>query len=173
LPFSPRRVKSQIMPDMKQLAPGEWLLLRNVRLSALEDSPRAFLSTYEEESAYSKDRWQAEFARGEWSIGLVKDNPISLLGATSEPDTPTHQRYLEYLWVSPEHRRSGIGRTMLTSVIACLRTVGVRSVFLWVLDGNDAARSFYRSVGFLSTNHRQSLPAHPARGEERMRLDLA
>lgn len=158
---------------MKQLAPDEWLLLRKVRLSALEDSPRAFLSSYEEEDAYGEDRWQAEFARGEWSVGFVEGEPISLLGATREPDAPAHQRYLEYLWVSPRHRRSGIARAMISRAIERLRNAGVRTVFLWVLDGNDAAVHLYRSVGFVSTNHRQPLPEHPAGNEERMRLDLA
>jgi ribosomal protein S18 acetylase RimI-like enzyme len=160
------------MPDMKQLAPDEWLLLRNVRLSALQDSPRAFLSSYEDEHAYSEDRWQAEFTRGEWSVGFVGGEPVSLVGATRELNTPTHQRYLEYLWVSPGHRRSGVARAVLTFAIERLRTVGVRTVFLWVIDGNDAAAHLYRSMGFVSTNHRQLLPSHPARGEERMRLDL-
>lgn len=160
------------MPDMKQLVPDEWLLLRDVRLAALQDSPRAFLRTYEEENAYSEDRWQAEFTRGEWSIGFIGDKPVGLLGATREPGAPADQRYLEYLWVSSEYRRSGIARAMLAMAIGRLRAAGVRTVFLWVLDGNDAAIHFYRSVGFVSTNQRQPLPEHPAGSEERMRLNL-
>ncbi len=62
---------------------------------------------------------------------------------------------------------------MISRAIERLRNAGVRTVFLWVLDGNDAAVHLYRSVGFVSTNHRQPLPEHPAGNEERMRLDLA
>jgi ribosomal protein S18 acetylase RimI-like enzyme len=161
------------MPDIEHLTPDKWFVLRDVRLSALHDSPRAFLSTYERENAYDQAQWRAEFTRGDWSIGLVEGNPVSLLGATWEPETPGHQRYLEYLWVAPGHRRSGIARTMLWIAIDRLREAGVRTVFLWVLDGNDAAVHLYRSIGFVSTNHRQPLPTHPAGNEERMRLDLA
>jgi ribosomal protein S18 acetylase RimI-like enzyme len=160
------------MPDIKHLAPDEWFKLRDVRLLALQDSPRAFLASYEREKDYGERRWRAEFGRGNWTVGFVKDEPVSLVGATREPGTPAHQRYLEYLWVSPVCRRSGIARAMLTVVIDRLRVAGVRTVFLWVLDGNDAAARLYQGMGFVSTNDRQSLPAHPAHGEERMRLDL-
>ena len=61
---------------------------------------------------------------------------------------------------------------MLTVVIERLRVAGVRTVFLWVLDGNDAALHLYQGMGFVSTNHRQPLPEQPARSEERMRLEL-
>jgi ribosomal protein S18 acetylase RimI-like enzyme len=160
------------MTDIKHLAPNEWLMLRDVRLLALQDSPQAFLATYKQENAYSMRRWQAEFARGNWTVGLVDDKPVSLLGATREPGTPTHQCYLEYLWVSPVCRRNGIARAMLTVVIERLRVAGARTVFLWVLDGNDAALHLYQGMGFVSTNHRQPLPEQPARSEERMRLEL-
>jgi len=53
-----------------------------------------------------------------------------------------------------------------------LQAAGVRTAFLWVPDGNDAAVHLYERVGFVSTNHRQPLPAHPGRSEERMQLKL-
>jgi ribosomal protein S18 acetylase RimI-like enzyme len=131
-----------------------------------------FLSTYDREKSYSENQWRAEFIRGDWNIGLVKEMPVSLLGVTHEFNAPALERYLEYLWVAPECRRSGIARSVLTAVLGRLRHSGIRTVFLWVLDGNELAMHLYKTVGFSSTNHRQPLPAHPARSEERMRLDL-
>jgi ribosomal protein S18 acetylase RimI-like enzyme len=61
---------------------------------------------------------------------------------------------------------------MLTIILDRLQTSGVRTVFLWVLDGNDTAIRLYKRVGFVSTNHRQPLSADPERSEERMQLDL-
>jgi ribosomal protein S18 acetylase RimI-like enzyme len=161
------------MPDIKLLAPDEWLWLKNIRLAALQDSPHAFLATYEGEKGYEERQWRAEFSRGDWFTGVLDGRPVSLLGATSEPETPPDERYIEYLWVSPECRHSGIARSMLTTVIDRLQGSGVRTVYLWVLDGNEVAIQLYEKVGFVSTNHRLSLPEHPARGEERMRLDLS
>lgn len=160
------------MPDIKLLASGDWLRLRDIRLSALHESPHTFLSTYEQEKAYNEDQWRAEFIRGDWLIGIIEGKPVSLLGATREPDTPAYERYLEFLWVSPEYRRFGIAFSMLTTVLDRLQTSGVQKVFLWVLDGNDTAIHLYKRIGFVSTNHRQPLPAHPGRSEERMQLNL-
>jgi ribosomal protein S18 acetylase RimI-like enzyme len=45
---------------------------------------------------------------------------------------------------------------------------GVELAWLWVLDGNEAARRLYVTLGFTSTGERQPLPACPSRTEERM-----
>jgi len=164
--------KLRLMPAITLLAPHEWLRLRDVRLSALRESPDAFLSTYEQEKRYNEKQWRAEFIRGDWNIGLVQERPVSLLGVTHEVDAPAGEFYIEYLWVAPECRRSGIARTMLTDVLSRQRNAGTRTVFLWVLDGNELAMHLYKTVGFSSTNHRQPLRAQPGRCEERMRLDL-
>lgn len=57
---------------------------------------------------------------------------------------------------------------MLTTVLDGLRADGEAIAFLWVLDGNGAAMSLYKRVGFVSTNNRQDLIAHPGRSEEEM-----
>lgn len=165
--------KSRLMPDIKVLAPDEWLILKNIRLSALRDSPNAFLSTYEREKEYQERKWREEFSRGEWSVGIEKDTPISLVGVTRETDSPTGQCYLEYLWVLPAFRRSGIAISMLNVVLDRLRASGIQTVYLWVLDGNEVATRLYKRVGFVSSNRRQPLPEQPWRSEEEMQLHLA
>ena len=160
------------MLDIKRLARDEWLALRGIRLAALRESPGAFLSTYAREDSFGENSWRAEFDRGGWCIGFREGQPVSLLGVTREPGTPQHQCYLEYVWVSPECRRSGVAAFMLTVVLDQLRASGVRTAFLWVLDGNNAAVRLYKRLGFVSTNHRQPLADSPGRSEERMELDL-
>jgi ribosomal protein S18 acetylase RimI-like enzyme len=61
---------------------------------------------------------------------------------------------------------------MIASVLDRLRARGVRTAFLWVLDGNEVAMRVYRRAGFVSTNHRQPLAARPGRTEERLYLNL-
>jgi ribosomal protein S18 acetylase RimI-like enzyme len=164
--------KFGFVPYIELLAPDEWHRLRDIRLSALRESPHAFLAKYDDEQAYSESQWRAEFARGDWHIGLIAGRPVSLLGITREPGAPAQERFLEYLWVSPDRRRSGVARSMLSFVIEGLRTSGVTTIFLWVLDGNAIAIDFYKKVGFARSNHRQPLPEDPERSEELMRLDL-
>ena len=154
------------------LASDDWARLRHIRLTALLESPHTFLATYEQEDGYGEDRWRAEFARGDWTIGFLDGRPVSLIGTTRETHTPPGQCYIEYLWVAPECRRTGLASSMLTSVLDRLRAAGVQTAFLWVLNGNDPATRLYKQLGFVSTNRRQLLPADPTRSEELLRLDL-
>lgn len=162
------------MLDIKVLTPNDWDVLRKIRLTALDEAPNMFLSTYRQEKEYDRSKWQSEFSRGEWYVGMVAsrshDEPVSVLGMTREPGTPIHQRFLEYLWVAPEFRRRGVAFTMIRLVLDQLRSVGVRTVFLWVLDGNDNAMRLYKRLGFVSCNKIHPLEARPGRSEELMQL---
>lgn len=151
---------------------NEWARLRDVRLSALQDDPTAFLASYEREVAYGERRWRQEFSRGEWNIMRADDKEIGLLGVTREPTMSSRECYLEYLWVAPDFRRSGVGALLLRTVLDRLRDSGVHTVWLYILDGNQDAMRLYQRFGFQSTNERQLLPDHPAGSEERMKLRL-
>lgn len=165
------------MPDTYRLTPGEWRTLREIRLSALRESPHAFLSTYKKESEYNELKWRTEFVRGDWYVGIVRvesaDKLVSIAGITRESGTPAHQRFLEYVWVAPEFRRQRVAFNMIKEVLGHLKLSGVRIVFLWVLDGNGGAMRLYKRLGFVSCNHRQPLKELPGRSEELMRFRLA
>jgi ribosomal protein S18 acetylase RimI-like enzyme len=164
------------MLDVKVLTPNDWDALREIRLTALSESPGMFLSVYEQEAGYDESKWQGEFTRGDWYVGVVTpespDKPVSVLGITREPDTPAHHRFLEYVWVAPGFRRRGVAFTMIKEVLEQLHSAGVRTVFLWVLDGNDSATRVYKRIGFVSCNYSQPLEARPGRTEELMQISL-
>jgi len=154
------------------LIENDWPRLREIRLAALKEHPQGFLASHEREAAYDERRWRQEFLRGEWNIMLAGDHEIGLLGVTREPGMPSQECYLEYLWVAPGFRRSGVASVLLRTVLDRLRDSGVHTAWLYILDGNERARRLYQRFGFQSTNERQELPDHPAGSEERMRLRL-
>lgn len=165
--------KSCFMPHIELLTSEDWLRLKEVRLFALQDSPDSFLSSYEREKDYSRDRWLAEFERGDWHVGTIGQRIVSFLGVTREPNMPSEECYLEYLWVSQDRRRIGIASHIVTVALERLGESGVTTAFLWVLNGNDAAVRLYLKLGFSSTGLRQPLAERPGRYEEQLRLDLA
>jgi len=59
--------------------------------------------------------------------------------------------HLVLLAVRPAHRRRGIGRGLLEWLIESARTAGMESVHLELRAGNEAARGFYRALGFSET----------------------
>jgi ribosomal protein S18 acetylase RimI-like enzyme len=58
-----------------------------------------------------------------------------------------HGIYLEDLYVSPEHRGSGLGRALLASLAATAVCRGYARVEWSVLDWNTPSIGFYRSLG--------------------------
>jgi ribosomal protein S18 acetylase RimI-like enzyme len=165
-------LKSWFMLDIKLLTPANWAELRNIRLKALRDSPRAFLSTHERELAWSRDQWLAEFDRGEWAVGFIAERAVCLLGATRLPAMPDHECYLEYVWVAPEQRGQKVADSLLTLTFDRLRAAGVRTAFLYVLDDNAAARRLYKRLGFITANEPEPLAEHPGRSEQLLKRSL-
>jgi ribosomal-protein-alanine N-acetyltransferase len=59
--------------------------------------------------------------------------------------------HLVLLAVRPSQRRSGIGQSMLEWLLESARCAGIASVHLELRAGNEAARRFYRAMGFYET----------------------
>jgi hypothetical protein len=69
-----RVVKGETGPViLRRLSPDDWLLWREVRLRALEDSPDAFGATLSEWGAAGEDRWRSR-------LGTVPFNVVAVLG---------------------------------------------------------------------------------------------
>ncbi len=58
-----------------------------------------------------------------------------------------HGIYLEDLYVTPEHRGSGLGKALLTALADIAVQRGYARFEWWVLDWNSPAIEFYRSLG--------------------------
>lgn len=160
------------MPVVKQLTPDQWQELKRVRLAALADSPQMFLSSHAQEVNYPDAVWEHEFKRGDWYVGYAGRKAVCMLGVTKEPDMPSYECYIEYMWVSPQHRRSGVASSLVEGVLSNLRETGYKTVFLWVLSGNVAAARLYERLHFVWTGRRQPLADRPGRFEEQMKLSL-
>jgi ribosomal protein S18 acetylase RimI-like enzyme len=59
--------------------------------------------------------------------------------------------HLVLLAVRPSHRRTGIGQRMLEWLVESARCAGIASIHLELRAGNEAARRFYRAMGFYET----------------------
>lgn len=162
---------------MKVLTENDWRRLRKIRLTALNADPGVFLSSHRTEKRYAPQRWRQEFSRGEWHVMVAADrfrrrHYVGLVGATRLPETSLQECYLEYLWVAPRVRRRGVASMLLRTVLDRLSEAGVRTVWLYILDGNEPASRLYQRFGFQSTNELSPLPDDPRRTEEKLRLRL-
>jgi L-amino acid N-acyltransferase YncA len=85
---------------------------------------------------------------------------------------PETECFLEYLWVAERKRRSNIGYKFISEILSRLQRDGVRTVLLWVLDGNEAAVGLYRKAGFEIAGPPTPLEDRPGRTEQLWRREL-
>jgi [ribosomal protein S18]-alanine N-acetyltransferase len=76
------------------------------------------------------------------------------------------------LAVASEERRHGLGLLLIEHLIAAMLERGVRSAFLEVRAGNEAARSLYLKAGFQETQRRPKFYVDPVEDAILMRLEI-
>ena len=59
-----------------------------------------------------------------------------------------HRGWINYLAVSPRHRRAGVGRRMMAEAEALLRAAGCPKINLQVRSTNAGVIEFYKRIGF-------------------------
>jgi ribosomal protein S18 acetylase RimI-like enzyme len=137
------------------ITPRNAVLFKSVRLQALQESPRAYGSTYARESQFSDEEWLKRIERwnGENGIGfLAMDlaSPCGMAGALLDDIYPS-QAQLVSMWTAPGHRRLGVGRLLVNGVLSWARGRGAETLTLMVTSGNEAALRFYEQLGFVQT----------------------
>lgn len=155
--------------DVAVLTDDDWKLLQDVRLLALDESPAAFLSTYEAEASLDEAGWRSRCRSDVWIVARSGGQVVGVVCSVRAPDRPADERHLESVWVDPAYRRRGVLRAILRHL--AIVEPEVRTWLVWVLSGNDEARSAYERLGFAATGERQPLTGTSGRTEERLALD--
>ncbi len=147
---------NQAAPRIERADPGDWRRVRDLRLSALADTPDAFVSTLAEEQAFSDEIWQARLEGETWITILAsldqEDLGLAVLGPYDEAGG------LYSMWVAPEARGRGLGDALVQAVITLAKARGFKALLLVVADDNLPAIRLYARNGFLPTGETDSLP---------------
>ena len=98
---------------------------------------------------YDPARVQAAIRRRDTTVLTAVDR--TALAGFAMMEFGDERAHLVLLAVRPTHRRRGIGRRMFEWLLESALTAGVESVHLEMRAGNDAARRFYRALGFSET----------------------
>jgi ribosomal protein S18 acetylase RimI-like enzyme len=160
------------MPVLEPIRPKNAHLLKAVRLQALKDSPLAFGSTYAKESQFTDADWlkRAVDWNSDRSVGYLAldgEKPCGIAGAFLDEKDPTIA-HLVSMWVSPRHRRSGIGRALVGTIQAWAEDRNAHFLRLDVTNTNLAAIKFYQQIGFRPTGNTSPYPNDPALFEYEM-----
>lgn len=160
--------------EIRPVTEDDWRLPREVRLSALADSPDAFSSTREREAAFDDSTWRARTGAAAHFIASTSGDAhaVGLAGGRAAPDGATDARELVAMRVAPGSRGEGIAGALVDAVVAWALRQGSEVLRLWAVEGNDAARRAYERAGFVATRERQFVHPDDPRFEMRMARPL-
>ena len=127
---------------------------RELRLQALQESPTAFGSSYEQEICLSLTEFAARIGSDDanrFICGAFDDRQqlIGMLGFSQERLKRAHIGSIWSMYVSPKFRSQGVGGALLDRVLTHARKIDVlRQIILGVTANNSTAISLYRARGF-------------------------
>lgn len=154
------------MIHVRALGPDDALVLREIRLRALADTPESFGSLLAVEAAKSEEDWRAWLGKCVWFAGFDGDAAVAIVcGLPAEPEWS-----LFSMWVAPEARGNGLAGVLVGELRAAAKPTGARSIGLHVFEDNGRARRIYERLGFVATGAWESDEGKGRR--ERMRLVL-
>ena len=142
---------------IRRLKGSEAELFHAFRLQGLKECPAAFGATYEEEASVSADAVRSRFPRTRENFILgAFDEGGQLIGVVGffrfEAPKVRHKGMIWGMYVAPDGRGQGVGKSLLAGVIERCRTlVGLEQILLDVVIPNEAARNLYLGRGFRIT----------------------
>jgi len=149
-------------------------LLREIAIRMYSDSPDAFSETLAKAKQRTAEEWDS---RAKWLanssdvMGLIAydDNRpcgfvMGLVGSFINGSMDWERRdrvTIARTWVDPEARRKSIGKALTDTVRNWACEKGFKRLELQVTENNEAAKSFYKHLGFTDTGRREPLVSNP------------
>lgn len=140
--------------QIRPLAAPDTPALRDLRLAALAEAPRAYGSSVQEEEALGLDHFLRLAEADEKSAVLGAFAEGRMVGMTCISQygklKARHKAVIWGVYVGPEHRGQGLARQLLQAALARAATMpGVRRVHLTAAADNAAAIALYTALGFV------------------------
>ena len=149
---------------IRVLGPGEWELLRDLRLRALSDSPEAFAQPLKHAEALTVPEWQERVSASDNRTWLIDEATgsaaIGMAAAFVHPDE-SGVVVLGAMFVDPEHRGRGVARRLVDAVERWAVEKGASTVVLDVNPAMRPARLLYEQCGYTPTGKSSPLPTAP------------
>ncbi len=161
--------------EVRRVVPGDWPMLRDLRLEALRDSPLAFCEAHADAAAKDEREWRYRATRG--SVGgdscqlFALHDGVPVGTAVTFPDSGEQAVWwVAAVYVRPSGRGLGLLGRLVDRLADHAVARGARRLRLQVHEDNAPARAAYRRLGFRETGGREPYPLGP--GDE-LTMELA
>ena len=159
--------------SVRPLGEEDWQQYRDTRLTALRESPEAFVATVEEEDAFDESLWRQRMNRSARLIAERDDTPLGIVSVGRSSDDNPKTSELFGLWVSPEARGSGVASALVRAGANLAREQGQTQLAYWVGSDNGRAVAFASGFGFRPTGKRRPMRVKSEDDEDEVAMVLA
>jgi hypothetical protein len=97
--------------DLQLLSPVDWRVLKEARLRALQDSPHAFMSCYDDELRLSEWEWRRMFEVSTWIVARESDDVVGLARSVGDLARPW-TRHVESRVLDDNHDAQRVYETL-------------------------------------------------------------
>jgi ribosomal protein S18 acetylase RimI-like enzyme len=134
--------------EIRQLQEQDWTIWKDIRLEALKLHPKAFGSSYEEESLWTDESFKQNLVKNDIFGAFINYKLIGVAGFfIYGPQKLKHRGMLFTLYVRQENRGQGIADQLLETVIQHART-RVLQLLCTANAENASALKLYKKHGF-------------------------
>lgn len=142
---------------VRVLAEQDWQIYRDVRLSALSDSPDAFAASVAQERQLDEDFWRRRLIRSRRMVAEVDGKVVGVISVGRPSSEDPRNCELFGLWVQPELRGQGVAWKLVQAGVDQARADSFGFVIYWVGTDNGRAVAFASSFGFRPTDARRAM----------------
>ena len=158
---------------VRPLGEEDWKQYRDIRLTALRESPEAFAATLDEEEAFDEDFWRLRMKRSDRLVAERDTTPLGIVSVGASSDDNPHTTELFGLWVTPEARGRGVAPALVRAGATLARAQGQRQLAYWVGSDNGRAVAFASGFGFRPTAERRQMRVRSEDDEDEVAMVLA
>ena len=124
--------------------------LRALRLRGLQEHPLEFGADYDDELAWTMERWRERLKEVSW-FGVDRDGALIACAFVRfmTGRKLRHNGLINAMYVVAEARGGGAGDALIDAIESAAREHGATHIKLYVREGNARATAFYRRRGFV------------------------
>jgi GNAT superfamily N-acetyltransferase len=142
---------------VRALSEEDWEQFRAIRLTALEDSPQAFVAAAAQEAELGEHVWRERMRRARRLVAELEGRPVGVVSLGQGDPEHSCTGELFGLWVAPEGRGTGVAWKLVEAGAAAALAEGHKNLGYWVGTDNGPAVAFASSFGFRPTGHRRPM----------------
>ncbi|HMM95568.1 MAG: GNAT family N-acetyltransferase [Micrococcales bacterium] len=142
---------------VRPLGVEEWEQYRSMRLTALQESPDAFVASYADEEAEPEEFWRARMERSTRLLAERDGETLGIASVGSVSDEKPDAAQLFGLFVRSEARGTGVAAALVQAGARVAAEQGRTQLYYWVGTDNGRAVAFASGFGFRPTGMRRPM----------------